>query len=65
MKSNPVDQEKLAALLTLVADEDDRASLQRVQEAAASGQDPDDADLELYTELCETFAPDLEAESEP
>lgn len=59
------DPEKLEALLALIADGEDRAALQRVQEALAVDQNPDDADLELYNELCETFAPDLETESEP
>lgn len=56
--------DRINALLTLVADEDDRAVLQRLQEALSINTEPDDADVEVYQDLWDTFGEETE-EGEP
>lgn len=53
-------KESVEALLTLIADTEDRAVLDRILEALSIGHPPSDADLEVYDDLWDTFGGDLD-----
>jgi hypothetical protein len=55
-------RERVEALLTLVVDDDDQSALKRIQEALSIGQEPDEADVELYYDLWDTFGPDVDTD---
>lgn len=63
MSTNGPEKDKVEALLALVADEDDRAVLERILEALSINRKPTDADVEVYNDLWDTFGEDVEGSS--
>lgn len=55
-------KEGVEALLTLIADQEDRAVLDRILEALTINHRPTDADIERYDELWDMFGEDTEAD---